>query len=216
MRSYAFIALALSGAPLLAESAFAQVTTAPVAAPAPVAPAGAYVIDKTHASVVWKIKHQGLSFYTARFTGMDAQLDFDPTDVAKSMLTATIDPKSVETDFAKTRHATDTRDFNAEIASPQILNAAKFPTITFTSTKVVKTAADKGRVTGNLTLLGVTKPVTLDVTYVGDRPDPRTKKHKVGFSASGAVKRSDFGMTFGGGFLGDEIQLLIEAEFYQK
>ncbi len=209
---YALVAIALSGAPLFAQAAYSQ--GAPAAAP--VAPAGAYVNDRPHTSVVWKLKHQGLSYYTARFTGVEAQLDFNPADVSKSKLTATIDPKSVETDFSKTRPSTDSRDFNAEIAGEQILNAAKFPAITFKSTKVVKTAADKGQVTGNLTFLGVTKAVTLDVTYVGNRPDPRTQKHKVGFSATGTFKRSEFGMTYGGGFLGDEIQLQIETEFLQK
>jgi polyisoprenoid-binding protein YceI len=197
----AAIALSAAGAPALAQAA-------------PAAPAGAYVNDATHTSLEWRIKHQGLSFYTARFTKVDAQLDFNEADVSKSKLSVTVDPKSVETDYAKTR--SDTRDFNAEIVGEQILNTPKFPTITFKSTKVAKTGADKGTVTGDLTFLGVTKPVTLAITYNGNRPDPRTQKHKLGFSATGTIKRSDFGLAYGAAFLGDEVQIVIETEFRQK
>jgi polyisoprenoid-binding protein YceI len=197
----AALALSAAGAPALAQSALS-------------APAGAYVSDPTHTSLEWRIKHQGLSFYTARFTKVDAQLDFNEADVSKSRLSVTIDPKSVETDYAKTR--TDTRDFNAEIFGEQILNAPKFPTITFKSTKVTKTGADKGAATGDLTFLNVTKPVTLAITYNGNRPDPRSQKHRLGFSATTTIKRSDFGLTYGGAFLGDEVQIVIETEFRQK
>jgi polyisoprenoid-binding protein YceI len=198
--------------------AFALAALALAAASAPAlaqtAPAGAYVNDMTHTSLEWRIKHQGLSFYTARFTKVDAQLDFNEADVSKSKLTVTVDPKSVETDYAKTR--SDTRDFNAEIVGEQILNAPKFPSITFKSTKVAKTGANKGTATGDLTFFGVTKPVTLNITYNGNRPDPRSQKHKIGFSATTTIKRSDFGMAYGGAYLGDEVQIVIETEFHQK
>ncbi len=194
----------LTAAALMASPALAQ------------APAGAYAVDKTHTSLTWKVLHQGLSWYTARFTGVDIQLDFNPADVSKSKVTATIDPKSVETDFAKTRAASSTSDFNAELANdPRFFNAGKHPTITFTSTAISKTGDKTGKMTGNLTFLGVTKPVTLDVEFIGDRNDPRAQKHKVGFQATGSLKRSDFGMP-GVGSAGDEIKIEVQAELIQK
>ena len=96
-----------------------------------------------------------------------------------------------------------------------MFQAVKFPAITFESTAIAKTADRKGTMTGNLTFLGVTKPVTLNVSFTGDRPDPRTQKHKVGFEATGAFKRSDFGFT-GVGSASDEVRVEIAAEFVQK
>lgn len=180
------------------------------------APAGQYVVDRTHATVMWKGLHQGLAWYPARFTNFDIQLTFDPADVTKSKVTATIDPKSIETDFARTRAAGNTTDFNAELATGErFFNAGKFPQITFASTAVTKTGANTGKMTGNLTFLGVTKPVTLDVTYIGNRNDPRVKKHKVGFQALGTINKTQWGMASGGP-IADNVQIEIHAEFVQK
>lgn len=180
------------------------------------APAGAYVSDKTHTFIQWQGLHNGLAWYTAGFTNFDIQLTFDPADVAKSKVTATIDPKSVETNFNRTRPAGNTTDFNAEVANDaRFLNAAKFPAITFASTSITKTGEKTGKVTGNLTFLGVTKPVTLDVTYTGNRNDPRANKHKVGFQLKGSFKRTDFGMPAGGP-IGDEIKIEVNSELVQK
>lgn len=196
----------LAAATLLAAPAFAQDT----------APAGQYVVDKTHASVVWKGLHQGLAWYPGRFTSFDIQLTFDPADVTKSKVTATIDPKSIETDYTKTRPAGSTTDFNAELATEaRFFNAAKFPQITFASTAVTKTGANTGKMTGNLTFLGVTKPVTLDVTYIGNRNDPRSKKHKLGFQALGTINKTQWGMSAGGP-IADDIKIEINAEMVQK
>lgn len=180
------------------------------------APAGEYVLDRTHASLEWQGLHNGLAWYSARFTNFDIKLTFDPADVTKSKVTATIDPKSVETDFAKTRPASSTEDFNAVLASGErFFNAGKFPTITFASTAITKTGANTGKMTGNLTFLGVTKPVTLDVTYVGNRNDPRSQKHKVGFQAVGTINKTVWGMAAGGP-IADNIKIEINAEMVQK
>ena len=202
------LALVAAAGLALAPAAFAQSANAP---------AGAYAMDKTHASLLWSIKHQNLSFYQARFTDFDIQLTFDPKDVTKSKVVATANPKSVETDYGKTRPAGNTTDWNGELANDaRFLNSSKFPEMKFVSTKVTKTTDTTGKMTGNLTFLGVTKPVTFDVTYVGDRNDPRTQKHKVGFQAVGTFKRSDFGLAFGLQAHGDDIRLQIDAEFVQK
>lgn len=196
---------------LIAAAAFAA-----LAAPAMAqAPAATYAVDKTHASVTWKGLHQGLSWYIARFTNFDITVDFNEADVSKSKVTASVDMKSVETDFAKTRPASRNEDFNADLGGERFLNAVKFPQATFTSTAISKTGDKTGKMTGNLTFLGVTKPVTFDVTYIGNRNDPRSQKHKIGFQAVGSFKRSDFGVAVGGP-LGDEIKLEINAELIQK
>jgi polyisoprenoid-binding protein YceI len=196
--------------------AAAATLTAPAFAQGAQAPAGAYVSDKTHTSIQWQGLHNGLSWYSARFTNFDIQLNFDPKDVTKSKVTATIDPKSIETDYARTRPAGSTTDFNNEVATNErFLNAGKFPSISFASTSISKTSNTSGKMTGNLTFLGVTKPVTLNVTYVGNRNDPRTQKHKVGFQLTGSFKRSDWGMPVGGP-VGDEIRIEINSELIQK
>lgn len=197
----------------------ALATTALLAAPAALAqtaPAGDYKVDRTHATVQWQGLHNGLSWYTGRFTSFDIQLSFDPADVSKSKVTATIDPKSIETDFTKTRAAGNTTDFNAELATgDRWFNGNKFPTITFVSTKVTKTGAATGTMTGNLTFLGVTKPVTLDVTFIGSKSFPAPRKPKVGFQATGKLNKTQWGMAAGGP-IADDIKIEINAEFEQK
>jgi polyisoprenoid-binding protein YceI len=175
------------------------------------APAGAYVIDRTHASVQWSVLHEGIGWYHGRFTGFKVQLDFDPADVSKSKVVATIDPKSVETDFAKMRPAGNTTDFNNMIAT-RFFRASEHPTITFTSVAISKTGANTGRMTGNLSFRGVTKPVTFDVTYVGN--GMRSRRWKVGFSATGPIKRSDFGVATSA--VADEVRLTIDGEFIKR
>ncbi len=176
-------------------------------------PAGDYTLDKTHATLVLKVNHLGFSNYTAAFASFDAKLKFDQNNAAASSLEATIDPKSLTLPAPPA-------GFLAELTGPQWLNTASYPAITFKSTKVETTGADTGKVTGDLTLHGVTKPVVLDVTYnggyVGHPMDPHAR---VGFSAKGSFKRSDFGIAYGvpapGTTMGvsDEVQVIIEAEF---
>jgi polyisoprenoid-binding protein YceI len=193
----AFAALAM---PALAQSA----------APAK-APAGTYVLDKPHSSIEWKVLHQGMSWYSARFTRYEIALEFNQDDVSKSKVTATIDPKSIVTDDAAKR-ADGKSTFDKELGE-DTLGGAKG--IKFVSTKVVKTGDNAGKMTGDLTFLGVTKPVTLDVVMNGGRMDVRTQKYKVGFTATGTINRSDWGMS-GPGSAADNVKLEINAEFAQK
>jgi polyisoprenoid-binding protein YceI len=187
------------------------VTCLPACAQTGEPPAGVYVLDRTHASVQWSALHEGIAWYHARFTGFDIQLDFNPADVAKSKVTAKIDPRSVETDFAKTRSDPSKGDFNALIYDRFFL-AGEHPTISFASTSITKTGDNTGKMTGNLTFRGVTKVVTLDVTYVGKRL--RGPLWRVGFSVTGTIKCSDFGVATTA--VADEIRLSIDGEFMQK
>jgi polyisoprenoid-binding protein YceI len=212
---------------LLAVAACSPQPTADKKAPAPVAtpattapkppkadiPAGDYTLDKAHGSLVFRLSHLGFSHYTAAFADFDAKLHFDQNNAAASALEATIDPKSLTLPAPP-------KGFHDALIGPQWLNAATYPTITFKSTKVETTGPDTGKVTGDLTLHGVTKPVTLDVTYNGGYAGHPMDPHaRIGFSAKGTFKRSDFGIAFGVPApgttmgVGDEVQLQIEAEF---
>ena len=202
MRILSFLAIML----LIPLTAIAQEKTAIDAMPA-----GLYKLDKSHASLVWKVSHLGLSNYTARFTSFDADLMLNPTNLESSKVNVTIDPTSIKTDYPEP----EKKDFDAQLINDAgWFNAKQFPQITFKSTKVEKTGDDTGKVTGDLTFMGVTKPVTLDVKFnaaLGNHPF--ANKPAVGFSATGTIKRSDFGMTKYIPQIGDEVSLLIEVEF---
>lgn len=204
---------------LAAVKAFAVVLVAgpamaaTAAAPAPPAPpAGAYTIDKAHTSVTFRVSHLGFSHYTARFANVDGKLKFDPAHPAAMAVEATIDPRSLALN-------TPPAGFHDELMGKNWFNAAAFPTITFKSTGVTLTGKNTAKVTGNFTLHGVTKPVTLDVTYNGGWPPNAMDGARVGFSAHGVFKRSAFGMGNGvpapGSSMGvsDDVDVAIETEF---
>lgn len=190
-------------APVSAGVATAQGLGAVSSDPA-AAPAGTYAIDKTHASVTMKVMHMGLSAYTLRFRTVDGSYTYDPRNPTASKLSVTIDPKSVDTGDAK---------FDAEIGN-NFLGGASSPAITFVSTSVTPQDGGKGRVSGRLTLNGVTRPATLDVIYNGARKGMRGED-RMGFSALTTVRRTDFGVAkqLPTAVLGDDVNVLIEAEF---
>jgi polyisoprenoid-binding protein YceI len=179
------------------------------------ATAGVYDLDKTHASVTFRVNHLGMSRYTARFTGIDGKLNFDPANPAAMSIEASVDTRSIKTDYPN-----PTPDFDAELAGPNWLDAARFPKITFKSTSVEPTGPNTAKVTGDFSLHGVSKPLVLDVTFNGGYDGaPMDPGSRVGFSAQGKIKRSDFGVSYGvpqpgSTFgVGDEVEIQIEAEF---
>jgi polyisoprenoid-binding protein YceI len=200
-----FLAPALAAA-LLVSGAPARSQAAPIDAPA-----GTYALDKAHASLTWRVNHLGLSMYTARFTSFDASIELDPANPARSSVRVTIDPKSVRTDFP----FADKTNFDQKIAE-EILMASQHPEIRFQSTALRATGATTGQMTGNLTFMGVTRPVTLDVRLNAAMPNPFTNVPTLGFSATGRIKRSEFGSTAYAPGIGDEVELIIEAEFAKK
>ncbi len=103
-----------------------------------------------------------------------------------------------------------------ELKGDQWLDAGKYPTMTFVSTKVAPAGKDHAKVTGDLTLHGVTKPVTLDVTLVGAGANPLNKKYTVGFEATGTLKRSEFGVKTYVPLIGDELHLTIAGAFERQ
>jgi len=170
-------------------------------------PAGTYVLDKKHASLTARIVHMGFSHYTLRFDGLDGSFTYDPANWQATKVTFTVDPKSVDTNDAA---------FNKQIAG--YFEADKFPAITFVSTAVEGGADGKGTVTGDLTFHGVTKPVTLDVTFDGAGHGITPIGTRLGFSGSTRIKRSDFGVSnFAlNQFTSDEVDLTFEVEFEKK
>lgn len=209
--------LACSPPPKATPSAKAA-STAEAQAPAD-APAGAYFMDLAHSSVNFRLSHMGISHFTARFTEMDGQLAFDPAHPDAQSVTATLDATSLQTNYPDPAKL----DFDSQIEK-EFLGANQFPQITFKSTKVEVTGAKTADITGDLTLHGVTKPVTLQANFNGGyKPnayDPQGAR--IGFSAKGSFKRSDFGITSGipapGTTMGvgDEVEVAIETEFTSK
>jgi len=204
-------ALALvSGVALAADKPAAQAVPAASAAPVP---AGAYTVDKAHASLLFRVNHLSFSHWTARFTKFDAQLQFDPADPAKSSVKVSVDPKSIASDNAP-------EGFMATLAGPEWLDAGKYPEMTYRSTKVERAGTNGLRISGQLTLHGVTKPVTLMATYNGGYAGHPFDPHaRIGFSAKGTLKRSEFGVAYGipaaGTTMGvfDDVEIIVEAEF---
>jgi polyisoprenoid-binding protein YceI len=189
----------------------AETAAPPAMAPAP---AGQYHLDKSHASLVLRVNHLGFSTYTTRFSRFDAELTFDPANIPASKVVTTIDASSLELDAAPAVCV----DI---VKGPQMLDTAKFPKIVFRSEKVRMTGAKSMEITGTLELHGVTRPVVLTGTFNGGYAGmPKMDPHaRVGFSARGSFKRSDFGIAFGVPApgttmgVGDLIDISIEVEF---
>jgi polyisoprenoid-binding protein YceI len=172
-------------------------------------PAGAYRLDPRHASVLFRVRHMGLAWFTARFDGRAATLTLDPTDPSRSTLTASVDADSVNTGVLNN---SGERAFDRSIA--RALGEDATPTITFASTSIERTGAHTARVTGDLTMNGQTHPATLDVTFDGGAVDPlRGGAMVLGFSAHGAISRAQWGVSEWSAFTGDEVQIVIEGEF---
>jgi polyisoprenoid-binding protein YceI len=161
---------------------------APVQAPVP---AGAYALDKAHTSLVFRVNHLGFSAFTARFTRYDAKLAFDPAKPADASVDVTIDPASISSDNAPD-------GFLEVLNGDKFLDTAKYPQMKFTSRAVEAGQDGTLRIRGDLTLRGVTKPVTLEARYNGGYAGhPYDPQARIGFSARGTFKRSDFGVTIG-------------------
>lgn len=172
-------------------------------------PAGEYRLDPRHTSVLFRIRHEGLAWFTARFDTKDATLTLDPNDPSHSQLSASVEAASVNTGVLS---AQGERVFDHTIA--RALGADQTPTITFVSTSIERTGPNTGRITGDLTLNGQTHPATLDATFVGDTSDLlRGGSRVLGFSAQGTIDRTDWGVNDWRAFTGAEVQIIIEAEF---
>lgn len=200
---------------VVASVASADDAPKPAAMPALAAPpAGRYQLDKTHASVELRVNHLGFSTYTTRFRRVEADLSFDPVRPATSQVTATIDAASLDLDAWPSQCLDIVR-------GAQLLDIERYPAIVFRSERVQMTGAKTMDLIGTLTLRGVARPIVLAATYNGGYAGiPNMDPHaRIGFSARGSFKRSDFGMGFGVPApgttmgVGDQVDFSIEAEF---
>jgi polyisoprenoid-binding protein YceI len=167
-----------------------------------------YKIDKAHSEADFTIRHMAISNVHGRFGNISGTVMFDDKDVAKSMVDATIDVTTVDTGVPP-------RD--AHLKSPDFFDVAKYPTMTFKSTSVSKTS-DGMDVMGDLTLHGVTKPVTLHVTPSKEQLGMDGKTLARGFEATTTIHRQDFGLVWNGtvksgdSVLGDDVKVEISIE----
>lgn len=174
------------------------------------APAGAYQMETRHTQVIFAIPHLGLTDYYGRFEKVSGTLNFNPAAPEKSAVSVSIDTSSANVMSSQ---------LVGEIVGPSVFDSAAFPAATFKSTAITRTGAGTGKMTGDLTIHGVTKPVTFDVTFNGGTPSPMgAAAYDLGFHATTTIKRSDFGLTkmMWSSFVGDEVKLTIEAMFQQQ
>ncbi len=192
------VALILAGGLLAVSTSFAQTN---------------WSVDKSHAKIGFTVEHLVVSDVEGNFKKFDGTLvQPNAADFTGSTVEFTIDANSLDTDEEK-------RD--AHLRSADFFDVAKYPTITFKSTSFTKSGANTYKVTGNLTMHGVTKVVTLDVVYKGTAKDPWGNTH-AGFKTTTKIVRKDFGLTYnaaleaGGMVIGETVDILINLEFLKK
>ena len=174
--------------------------------------AGTYAADAGHTMVVWEVDHLGFSKYTGIFGSVTGTLVLDPKNPAASKVDVTIPVSKVTTANAGlTDHLLRA---GKDGGKPDFFGAAPADAKFVSTSVVVDEDGDEAKVTGKLTLNGVTKPVTLDVKLnAALNPHPMSKKPTVGFSATGTIKRSEFGVATLVGPIGDDVLVTIETEF---
>jgi polyisoprenoid-binding protein YceI len=201
------------GKPKAARAAVALLTGALVLAAVP-ARGDVWILDRTASEIRFTYDHLGLSRQSGRFREIDGRLDFTPTDPESGRIEATIHVARLSTGVPELDQLLKTTDF---------LDTARFPTAIFRSTGVTKTGEKTGDVNGELTMMGITRPVTLQVTwnFTGEYPLSAINptylgKWVSGFSATTVIRRSEWGVKRGIPLLSDEIEIAIEAEFLRQ
>ncbi|MGY6768948.1 YceI family protein [Komagataeibacter sp. NFXK3] len=166
--------------------------------------AGTYKVEPYHTQVGFTLSHMGFSNFSGFFTGASGSLTIDPAHLSATSLDVTIPVQSVDTTVPK---------LDGELKSAQWFDAGQFPNATFRSTRVVRTGANTANITGNLTLHGVTKPITLKARLIGSGTNPLDKMFTVGFEATGTIIRSQFGIKQYVPLVGDDVTLTIAGTF---
>ena len=169
--------------------------------------AGTYVLDSSHGKITWSVRHMGFSTYVGQFVNVSAELNLDPANPSAATLTATIPL----TDVAPNDDA-----LKGHLQTPDFFDTANHPTATFVSRSVTIDAGDPSEATvvGDLTLRGVTRPVTLEVEF--NQAGEVMGAYRVGFDAETTIKRSEFGINYALPAVSDEVKLHIEGEFTPK
>lgn len=185
-------------------TAFAALALAAMSAPA--FAAEPYAFDPSHTSISYTIDHMGLSEMHGVFRKFDGQLQLDVKDLAKSSVSVSIDASSIDTGVVK---------LDEHLRNPDFFDVGKYPKITFKSTKVESTGASTFKLTGDLTLHGVTKSVVLDASWRSVAAHPFLKVPAAGFRATTELKRSEFGIVTYPGALGEVVKIHIDTEAAQ-
>lgn len=192
---------------LLLVLAIPAVAQTPASAPGKADPklvqAGAYKVDPNHTQVVWKVDHMGFSPLYGAFGASGGTLQLDPKNLAATKLTVTFNVA----DMSVTSTA-----FADHMKGGDFFDVAKHPTASFTATQVAA-AGDGARITGDLTIKGVTRPVTMQAKFFGAGDNPMNKKRNIGFTATTSIKRSDFGLGYAAPMVADTVTLDITAAF---
>lgn len=162
-----------------------------------------YTFDVPHTQLIFYVDHIGFSKSEGQFEEFSGSFEFDETDVTAANVNLVVQTASIDMGLQK---------WDDHMKNADFFDVEKHPTMTFVSTAVASDDGKTGVLTGDLTILGVTKPVTLDVTFNKTGIHPFSKKFVAGFSATGNFKRSDFGMTYGIPAIGDDVELRIEVE----
>ena len=197
--------IALAAVPVLAQDMPSEAPGAPD--PSRVV-AGTYQVNSEHTQLLFTLSHLGFSEYTGMFTRPTGTLTLDPKNAAAD---------KVDVSFPIAKVLTTSPELDKHLQTADFFDAAKYPTGRFVSTKVTATGDGSATIDGNLTLHGVTKPVSLDVRFVGagdmvmGPPVPN-----IGFAATTTIKRSDFGLGYGVPLVSDDVLLTINAAFAKK
>ncbi len=165
---------------------------------------GSYELDSSHGKITWTVDHFGLSHYRGQFVDVTGRLTIDPKQPERATLQVT-----VPLDKVGTFHA----GLDQHLRNADFFDVPNHPKATFTSTSIERLGERQARVTGNLTLRGVTKPVTFIGTFNAAGVHPVTKRYTIGFDGEATIRRSEFGITFALPVVGDEVRLDLEAEF---
>ncbi len=185
----------------------ATVAQMPAAPPGKAEPsrivAGTYKVDPSHSQVLFGVDHLGFNPYYGHFSDISGTLTIDPAKPVAAAVDISIPIASVRTTSTK---------LDEELVSPQFFDAARFPTMRFKSTKV-EVDGLRARVTGDLTLHGVTRSVVMEALFHGAGVSPMRKATTVGFDGRAAIKRSDFGVTYGVPIVSDEVSIIITVAF---
>lgn len=165
--------------------------------------AGKYQVDTDHTLVVWTVNHMGITPLTGAIAASGGTLDIDPSKPESAKVNVTFKIADVTTTAPA---------FTKHLLSADFFEVDKHPTASFTST-AVEASGNKAKITGNLTIKNITRPVTLDAEFFGAGTNPMSKKLEAGFTATAQISRSEFGLGYGVPIVSDQVELRIAAAF---
>ena len=165
---------------------------------------GSYALDDTHAYLSFSYSHLGLSNPQIHFADFEASLELDGHNMSQSQVSITIDVASLDSSVP---------ELDDDLKGADFFDVANYPEITFQSTAYEETSDSSGRLTGDLSVRGIRKPITLDVTINSAAMNPLNRREMIGFSATGNLNRSDYGLTAYSSLISDELSLAVQVEF---